>query len=213
MGGKRGLIAAILDYLRDYGYIAEWRASGSADRHDYEVRMPDGWVAVIEAKGCLDGNNTNIFERPPQADEFVIWSLCQNAGADPRKNAWSGIHVRLSAEIIHRGQRVDGLIIWDMICGSLGRPCPKLQANPERATLLGRYTLPPPCIYLFPRTIPDPRNNPSPPVWKLPQMRFLAALHKAFSGDINDVTEVHITAGTTGATVTRTTTLVRAGTE
>lgn len=63
MSVKRGFIAGILDYLRERGYIASWLASGSADRHDYEVKMPDGWLAVIEAKGCLDGNNTNIFER------------------------------------------------------------------------------------------------------------------------------------------------------
>ncbi len=213
MSGKREFIAAILEYLRERGYIAGWQASGGADRHDYEVRMPDGWIAVVEAKGCLDGNNTNIFERPPQADEFVIWSLCQNAGADPRKNAWSGIHVRLSAEIIHRGQRVDGLIIWDMLCGTIGRPCPKVQANPQRITTVGRYKLPPPCIYLFPRSIPDPRSNSSPPVWTLPQTRFLAALHGAFCGDANDVTEVHITAGMAGASKTRSTRLVRNGKE
>jgi hypothetical protein len=213
MSVKRGFVAGILDYLRARGHIAAWKASGSNDRHDYEVKMPDGWMAVIEAKGCLDGNNTNIFERPPQADEFILWSLCQNAGANPRKNAWSGIHVRLSADIIHRGQRVDGLIIWDMLCGTIGRPCPKLQADERRATVVGDYRLPPPCIYLFPRTIPDPRNNPTPPVWTLHQTRFLAALHKAFSGDQKDVTEVHIAAGMANATVTRSTTLTRDGQE
>lgn len=143
----------------------------------------------------------------------MIWSLCQNAGADPRKNAWSGIHVRLSAEIIHRGQRVDGLIIWDMLCGTIGRPCPKLQADAHRATVVGNYRLPPPCVYLFPRTIPDPRNNARPPVWTLSQTRFLSALHEAFSGDDKDVTEVHIEAGMSGATITRSTTLIRDGEE
>jgi hypothetical protein len=213
MSAKREFVAGILNYLQKRGHIAGWKASGSRDRHDYEVSMPDGWTAVIEAKGCLDGNNTNIFERPPQADEFVLWSLCQNAGANPRKNAWSGIHVRLSAEIIHRSQRVDGLIIWDTLCGTIGRPCPKLQSEGRKATTVGDHNLPPPCIYLFPRTIPDPRNNVSPPVWTLSQTRFLAALHKAFGGDHRDVTEVHIKAGMTGATVNRTTTLIRDGQE
>ncbi|MGH2137807.1 hypothetical protein, partial [Enterococcus faecalis] len=76
---------------------------------DYTVALNSGKTAVIELKGCLDGNNTNIFERPPHANEFIIWSVCTNPGADPRRNAWSGIHTRLSAEIISRQQRVDGL--------------------------------------------------------------------------------------------------------
>ena len=37
-------------------------------------------------KGCLDGENTNKFERPTEADEFITWSLCTNSGADPRRN-------------------------------------------------------------------------------------------------------------------------------
>src|SRR5271165_934827 len=77
-----------------------------------------------------------------------------NPGADPRHNAWSGIHTRLSAEIISRSQRVDGLDIWDMVCGTFGRPCPKLESDTTRFTVVGPYRLPPPCIYLFPVTIP-----------------------------------------------------------
>ncbi len=213
MDEKRRFIATVLDNMKDRGLIAGWKISGTADRHDYEVTMPNGSVTAIEAKGCLDGNNTTIYERPPQAEQFLIWSLCQNSGADPRKNAWSGVHVRLSAQIIHTGIRVDGLIVWDMVCGSLGRPCPKIQADAQRATELSDYRVPPPCIYLFPRTVPDPRNNPKPAAWKLDKVPFLSALHAAFHGDENDVTEVQITAGMEGATVTRITRLVRAGNE
>lgn len=211
MGEKRCFINAILTFLEERDYIKSWKQSGSSDRHDYEIQMPDGRKVVVEAKGCLDGNNTNIFQRPPQADEFVMWSLCQNAGADPRKNLWSGVHTRLSAHMIHRRERVDGLVVWDMLCGTLGRPCPKLETAPQRSTTVAHYSVPPPCIYLFPRSIPDPRNNPAPPVWKLDQVSFLSTLHGAFSGDAGDVTEVHISAAMSGATVTRTTRLVRDG--
>ncbi|MDX8410392.1 MAG: hypothetical protein R8K46_00770 [Mariprofundaceae bacterium] len=171
MNEKRTFIASKLDAMRDRGAISSWAFSGSADRHDYEIRMPDGRVCVVEAKGCLDGNNTNIFERPPHADEFIIWSLCQNPGADPRHNVWSGIHTRLSAETIHRKVQVDGLIVWDMLCGTAGRPCPKLE-NVEDAA--------PPCIYLFPRSISDPRNNPDPPMRRLGESSFLSAMAEAF---------------------------------
>jgi hypothetical protein len=210
---KRTFIADILRFMQAQGAITDWKFSGSGERHDYEVRMPGGWLCVIEAKGCLDGNNTNIFERPPNADEFIIWSLCQNPGSDPRHNAWSGIHTRLSAEIIHRRQRVDGLIIWDMVCGTKGRICPKLVANPSRAIITPDREVPPPCVYLFPRTIPDPRNNPQPKCWRLNEVKFLHALIQTFKGDNNDVVEVRIEARMSGTSVERRTVYVRDGQE
>ena len=159
---KREFVKFVLDHMADGGFIANWRSAGEANRHDYTVTLESGRTSAIELKGCLDGNNTNIFERPPHADEFIVWSVCTNAGADPRHNAWSGIHTRLSAEIFSRQQRVDGIVIWDMRCGTIGRPCPKLATAPDRITVIGPYSLPPPCLYLLPATIPSPRNNPSP---------------------------------------------------
>ena len=163
MREKRELTTHILNHMEDRKFIVDWEPAGDANRHDYRVQLTSGRTAIIELKGCLDGNNTNIFERPPHAHEFIIWSVCTNAGADPRHNAWSGIHTRLSAEIISRGQLVDGLVIWDMACGTVGRPCPKLLADPSRTTVVGPFSLPPPCLYMLPATIPSPRNNPSPP--------------------------------------------------
>ena len=107
MGPKREFVQHVLNYMQDRGFIGEWESSGEVNRHDYSIQLKTGRTAVIELKGCLDGNNTNIFERPPHAHEFIIWSLCTNSGADPRHNAWSGLHTRLSAEIISRGERVD----------------------------------------------------------------------------------------------------------
>ncbi|MFZ5927082.1 MAG: hypothetical protein ACOYX1_06500 [Acidobacteriota bacterium] len=211
---KKGFVQEVLKFLKDQGRIAGWKSAEATDRHDFEVQVEADWVCVIEAKGCLDGNNTNIFERPPNADEFVIWSLCQNAAADPRKNVWSGIHTRLSAEIIHRKQVVDGLIVWDSVCGTLGRPCPKLRNAGDAGIVLGKRRVPPPCIYLFPRTVPDPRNNKKPPVRRLAELKFLHALHAAFHGGQEDLTQVVIEAlvdqGT--ANILRKTTLIRRGT-
>ena len=146
---KRRFLDDVLAHMKTAGAIANFAFTGGGDRHDYQIEMPTGKRAVFEAKGCMDGNNTNIFQRPPGADEFFIWSLCQNAGADPRRNAWSGIHTRLGPEILAEDERVDALVIWDMLCGGLARPCPKL-LNPARATVLasGRR-VPPPCITFF----------------------------------------------------------------
>lgn len=130
MGPKREFAAHVLNHMQDRGFVKNWESAGGENRHDYTVWLPNGRVSVIELKGCLDGNNTIIYERPPHAQEFVIWSLCTNEGGNPRLNAWSGIHTRIGADIIAREQRVDGVIIWDMICGTVGRQCPKLVNAP-----------------------------------------------------------------------------------
>jgi hypothetical protein len=212
MRDKREFVQAVLNFMQDEKFIVEWNVSGSENRHDYAITMPSGRTAVVELKGCLDGNNTNIFERPPHAHEFIIWSVCTNPGADPRLNAWSGIHTRLSAEIISRSQRVDGLIIWDMVCGTVGRPCPKLsgQADP-RVTEVSHYRLPPPCIYLLPSTIPSPRNNPNPPPQKLDDVEILKAFAGCFKANEHDINSVTFAVAHAGAETVRSTTVLRDG--
>jgi len=212
MREKREFCLQALNYMRDKGFIAGWESAGEANRHDYVIRLPGGRVAVIELKGCLDGNNTNIFERPSHAQEFVVWSVCTNLGADPRKNAWSGIHTRLSAEIIARQQRVDGLIVWDMVCGTIGRPCPKLAGEgSNRATTVSRYTLPPPCVYVFPGTIPSPRNNPHPVAQSIDDVRLLKAFHECFGGKPEEVNYVDFEVEHQGAETMRKTRIRRGG--
>jgi hypothetical protein len=211
MREKRDFAKHVLNYMQDRSCVGEWESSGEENRHDYTVRLPSGKVASIELKGCLDGNNTNIFERPPHAQEFIIWSICANRGADPRHNAWSGIHTRLSAEIITRQQRVDGLIIWDMICGTLGRPCPKQGSSPERVTHLAQYELPPPCIYVMPATIGSPRNNPHAVAQALADVQILQAFHDCFGGRDEEVNFVDFDVENRGADTTRRTRIRRGG--
>lgn len=211
MREKREFVTHVLNHMQDTGYIREWESAGENNRHDYSVTMASGKIAVIELKGCLDGNNTNIFERPPHAHEFILWSVCTNPGANPRHNVWSGVHTRLSAEIISRSQRIDGLIVWDMVCGTIGRPCPKVAGNDGRMTELGPYRLPPPCIYLFPSTIPSPRNNPSPKAQNLDAVELLAAFNACFGGMPNEINSVDFDVENRGADMLRTTRVSRAG--
>jgi hypothetical protein len=205
---KRRFIEWALDRLKDSGRISGYKFTGTKDRHDYLVVFADGKQSVFEAKGCLDGNNTNIFQRPANADEFLLWSLCQNLGADPRHNLWSGVHTRLGGTIIAEKTVINALIVWDMLCGA-GRRCPKL--NEGRGKRIDGRLIPPPCIYLFPRTVPEPRNNPAPPTWTIEEVDLAAALLAEFGGDGRDVTEVRIEVRMNGASVERKTTLVRDG--
>ncbi len=211
MREKRAFVQHILNHMQDAGFIAEWESAGEANRHDYAVQLNSGGTAVIELKGCLDGNNTNIFERPPHAQEFVVWSVCTNPGADPRHNAWSGIHTRLSAEIISRDQQVDGVVIWDMVCGTIGRPCPKIADDPTRSTNVGPFSLPPPCLYVLPATIPSPRNNPSPPAQTLDDVKILKAFSDCFRCEPEEINYVGFEVAHSGADTVRTTQISRDG--
>ena len=211
MRDKRDFVARVLNYMEDLRFVDGWESAGEANRHDYEVTLPNGRTAIIELKGCLDGNNTNIFERPSHADEFVIWSVCTNPGADPRHNAWSGIHTRLSAEIISRSQRVDGLIIWDMVCGTMGRACPKVTTDRSRCTVVGPHSLPPPCIYVLPATIPTPRNNPAPQPQELADVQLLQAFNDCFGCRPEEINFVSFEVGYEDSDIVRSTRVVRNG--
>ncbi len=211
MREKRELATYVFNHMEDRKFIVNWEIAGDANRHDYRVQLPSGRTAIIELKGCLDGNNTNIFERPPHAHEFIIWSVCTNAGADPRRNAWSGIHTRLSAEIISRDQLVDGVVIWDMACGTVGRPCPKQLADPSRTTVVGPFSLPPPCLYMLPATIPSPRSNPCPPPQALADVQIMQAFNDCFACVEAEINYVSINVEHRGADTVRTTLIRRDG--
>lgn len=212
MAEKKQFVAHILNHLEDHGFIKSWLEAGNANRHDYSVILKSDKIAAIELKGCLDGNNTNISARPPHANEFIVWSVCQNKGADPRHNVWSGIHTRFSADIIAEQKQVDGLIVWDWLCGTAARPCPKIATDPNRINEIGPYRLPPPCIYLFPSTIPSPRNNPDPPPQKIEDVGFLKAIHDCFGGQEAELNTVSFKAAMDGVELVRTTTIERDGT-
>ena len=212
MRGKREFVQHVLNHMEDCGHIAGWDRAKRGARNDYYVRLNSGRQAVIDLKGCLDGANTNIFERPPEADEFVTWSLCTNVGADPRRNAWSGIHTRLGAEMISRSQRVDGVVIWDMVCGTLGRPCPKLGTlSPSaRLTSVGPFNTPPPCIYVLPGIIPT-FDRRLAQAQSLSEVELLTSFHNAFGGKDDEVNYVDFEVGESGHELQRRTVIRRAG--
>ena len=211
MRRKREFVRNVLNHMEDDGVIKNWDSTGDSNRHDYIINTKTGRVSVVELKGCLDGNNTTIFERPAHAQEFIIWSVCTNQGADPRKNAWSGIHTRLSTDMIERHQRVDGLIIWDSLCGTIGRPCPKVMDASERRTTVADVKLPPPCIYVFPSTIASPRNNPRPTAQSLDEVHLLKAFHQCFKGNADEVNYVDFEIEHDGPETLRRTRIRRAG--
>jgi hypothetical protein len=209
MRGKREFVQHALNHMQDQGFIDEWDPTEESNRYDYIIRLLSGRRAVIDLKGCLDGNSTNISERPPDADEFVVWSLCTNPGADPRRNAWSGIHTRLGADMISRHQQVDGLVLWDMVCGTIGRPCPKLSME-DRATDLGPFRTPPACIYLLPAHLPS-LSAPHAVGQEIDGIEFLSAFQSCFGGRAEEIHFVDFEVAERGGELYRKTTIRRDG--
>jgi hypothetical protein len=111
-----------------------------------------------------------------------------------------------------KAQPIDGLIVWDYVCGTLGRPCPKLATGNERITEVGPFKLPPPCIYLFPSSVPHPRTNQAPAPQSLANVRFLKALHECFKGEDNELHSVYFEVAYEGRDIVRKTS-IRRGTE
>lgn len=211
MSEKREFVRKILSFMEDRKYIKSFDSSGGQNRYDYTVELPSGKIAVVELKGGLDGNNTNIFERPAHANELVVWSVSTNQGGDPRRNVRSGLHTRLSAEIVANLKQVDGMLVWDWVCGSIGRGCPKSPPENARRTVVAQYQLPPPCIYVLPATIPEVRNNPRPSAQSLDRVELLKAFHDCFGGLDSEVNYVDFEVAHNGAEVTRKTIVRRDG--
>lgn len=188
---KRRFIAAVLDYCKASAVVEEWNFIGTSGRQDYKVVLIDGTQIAIEAKGCPDGNNTTIWDRPTWADEFIVWSLCpESLQHNPGRGAWSGVATRLAPKIAAERKLVDAFIFWDGRCGTALRPCPKHHgvtgdlraAATDYEGQAGRTDwLPPPCIFLFPRSVPAVPHNLSPPAHTVASVKFADALLTAFN--------------------------------
>ncbi|TLX16673.1 hypothetical protein [Rhizobium sp. MHM7A] len=184
---KKNFIASILDRMLALGLIASWIDTTGRGRCDYLIVMKSGRRVAIEAKGNLDGNSAAIFERPEGVDEFYIWSMSSNAGTDLRHGIWSGLHSRLGVNIVTADEQIDGLIVLDSICGTAQRPCPKLGQQGEAITIVGRFQVPPPCIFMFPKVVTRDGLSRSQP---LNDTEFASALHECFQGRDSDVSFV-----------------------
>ena len=114
--------------------------------------------------------------------------------------------------MISRSQRVDGLVVWDMICGTIGRRCPKLAVGDDgkRLTDVGPFRTPPACIYLFPAVIPSQANHHARSQ-ELADVELLTAFQSCFQGKAEEVNYVDFEIAGRAANVVRKTTVRRGG--
>ncbi|MDW9481331.1 hypothetical protein GOB57_22040 [Sinorhizobium meliloti] len=174
---KRDFIESALNTMVCKGHISAWANISGKGRADYKVDLASGRIAVIEAKGSLDGNSATIMERPSYADELVVWTMTTNPMSDVHKNIWSGIHSRISPEHIVAGKRVDVLMAWDQL-GSSVILRPGL-ADLDYVAIAGAK-VPPPCLFLLPHELPiiNVRNPVRPK--RLSESEFASAVCSCF---------------------------------
>jgi hypothetical protein len=193
---KRGFVETVLEYGKSRGAFVSWNFEGTENRQDYRVELASGTLAAIEVKGCPDGNNMTIWDRPGWAEEFVVWSLCpESLQHNPGHGIWSGIATRLMPKLAVERTVVDAVVFWDGRCGSELRRCPKQFGIGDglraRATDIrgqdGRDWLPPPCVYLMPQAPPLTRNNPKPRVHAVRTCKTAATLLSLFGVPDSDL--------------------------
>ncbi|HEX6701509.1 MAG TPA: hypothetical protein VF101_12350 [Gaiellaceae bacterium] len=181
---KRRFLEGLLEHGVGKAWSA-WSFVGTENRQDYRVDLADGTSVCIEAKGCPDGNNTTIWDRPGWADEFIVWCLCPESLVNqPGEGTWSGVATRLLPKEVAERQLVDALVFYDSRCGTDQRRCPKgygVVGLRRKLTTTPSQTgttdwLPPPSIYLFPRTLPNVRTNQNPPLHTVSTCTFADAL-------------------------------------
>lgn len=155
---RQGLVATVLETMKQARLIAAYQPQGAAQRFDFQVMLsskPREMVA-LEVKGG-EGNSVNISERPLWASEFVLW--CHLDGAivnQPSHGAAAIIFNRVENEMVKRGKHVDVVAFKDARCNSPLRPCPKY-TDKSPTTPLGVA----PDIFLMPRELPT-EDNPEP---------------------------------------------------
>jgi hypothetical protein len=152
MKKKKAFLGKIFRKLKAEGHIHEWTWVGGKGRHDYDLHLPDGRIVGIEAKGCLDGNSSTIFDRPSYVDEFYVISMAGGTASNTLKNLRSGLN-RITVELISRRKKLDGVLLWDEH-GSAGRAISGITDLPS--TDIDGEAFLPPAVFAFPRVMPHP---------------------------------------------------------
>jgi hypothetical protein len=150
---RHDMVENVLAALKQQSRIADFQRTGRGVRHDFTVILTDRprVAAALDVKGG-EGNSINITERPPWAQEFILW--CHLDGSiknQPSQGVHSIIVNRIAGELLRRGKVVDAILFKDQLCGSPLRPCPKYSHSLANERIA-------PDIFLMPRERPTPQQ-------------------------------------------------------
>ncbi|MGH9325845.1 MAG: hypothetical protein ACRD2B_04050 [Terriglobia bacterium] len=166
---RHQMVAGVLSRLVANRKIAAFEPTQKATRHDFTIILTDRprVAAALDVKGG-EGNSITITERPPWAQEFVMW--CHLDGSiinQPSQGVHSIVVNRLANDLMRRGKLVDAIFFKDQLCGSPLRRCPKYRGSVENDQIS-------PDVFLMPRERPTPQQpfprTHSPESLYLPEM-------------------------------------------
>src|SRR2546426_5466982 len=128
---RHQMVADVLSHLVEQGKIAGFEPTRKATRHDFTIILTEQprVAAALDVKGG-EGNSITITERPPGAQEFVMW--CHLDGSiinQPSQGVRSIVVNRLANDLMRRGKVVDAIFFKDQLCGSPLRRCPKYRSE------------------------------------------------------------------------------------
>ncbi len=150
---RQQMVAEVLSRLVEGRKIAGFEATRKATRHDFTIILTERprVAAALDVKGG-EGNSITITERPPWAQEFVMW--CHLDGSiinQPSQGVHSIVVNRLANDLMRRGKVVDAIFFKDQLCGCPLRRCPKYKEEMRNNEIS-------PDIFLMPRERPTPQQ-------------------------------------------------------
>lgn len=153
---RHQMVRQVLEELVARKRIAGFEVTRRGTRHDFTIILTERprVAAALDVKGG-EGNSITITERPPWAQEFLLW--CHLDGSitnQPSQSVHSVVVNRLANDLIRRGKVVDAIMFKDQLCGSPLRRCPKYRGEVPNDRIA-------PDIFLMPREQPTPRQ-PTP---------------------------------------------------
>jgi hypothetical protein len=171
---RHQMVADVLTRLVELRKIAGFEPTRKATRHDFTIMLTNRprVVAALDVKGG-EGNSITITERPPWAQEFLMW--CHLDGSiinQPSQGVHSIVVNRLANDLMRRGKVVDAIFFKDQLCGSPLRPCPKYTGTVGNDKIA-------PDIFLMPQERPTPQE-PSPRTHSLESLYLPGMVLEAF---------------------------------
>ncbi|MGI8922980.1 MAG: hypothetical protein ACR2HJ_02895 [Fimbriimonadales bacterium] len=156
---REQFVGRILEAMEDKGLLSSAQKTPPGVRWDFTAELetnPRRRVA-IEVKGG-EGNSLNLSNRPPDYQEFIIWSHLDGSVIHSPARGAQAVIGRVVADIIKAPKQIDALIFRDKLCGTEARPCPKYAGGSH--PVLG----PAPDIFLLPSAVPIFGRDLHPPV-------------------------------------------------
>ena len=182
---RRGFLQGLFHEMRERQLISDVQKPVYGKDTVYRLSVPSfGDIAVIQ-KGCPDGAHSSVrWSVPDWASETYLWWLCSSMKTHPGEHISKGVNRLRQRFFSNQSETIDGIIFHNQLCGTLSRPCPKLEYSAQ----IGDVDSPAPCVYVMPDGCPDAEGWN----WGGTQRRFFPGLLLRLFGIQEDLASAYI---------------------